>query len=236
MLDTLNNNGTENAAAPETKTVAQPDVALPDGLPPKFWDETAKSVRMDAMIKSYGELERKLGAHPVPDVPESSDDYGIAARNLQLDADAEVNARLHQAGFTQDQARLVYELANEKLMPMLTGIAQDYEAEAQIKHLESHFGGPERWRETSRQLKTWGQANLPGEVFDALTGTRDGVLTLHRMMESGEPGIGAGAGTASSDGERSVKDLMNDPRYWRDRDPAMVEKVRQGFRSLYPET
>ena len=25
-----------------------------------------------------------------------------------------------------------------------------------------------------------------------------------------------------------------DPRYWRDRDPAIIEKVRQGFRQLFP--
>lgn len=236
MLDNHSEDRSDKSSDPEPATIPQPDATLPNGLPSKFWDDAGKTVRMQEMIKSYGELERKLGAQPVPDVPESPDEYDITAQNLQLDADAEVNARLHQAGFTQDQARLVYELANEKLVPMLTGIAQDYEAEAQIERLESHFGGPERWRETSRQLKAWGKANLPGDVFDVLTGTSDGVMTLHRMMGSAEPGIGAGTAATSGGGERSVKDLMNNPRYWRDHDPVMVEKVRQGFRNLYPES
>ena len=215
----------------------QTKATIPDGLPEKFWDETANSVRVDSLIKSYGELERKLGTPTAPDIPDRPDDYEIAVEGSELQADADVNARLHQAGFSRDQARLVYQLANEKLMPLLTGMAEEHQAEAQIEHLQSHFGGPEKWRETSRQLQIWGRANLADDVYEVLSGSEDGVLTLHRLMQSGEPGIGAGAGAgaAGGDSERSVKEMMNDPRYWRHRDPAMVEKVRQGFRALYPE-
>ena len=208
----------------------------PEGLPLKFWDDTTKNVRMGAMIKSYGDLERRLGGQSAPQVPDSPDDYAQALEDLPLQADAEVNARLHQAGFSRDQARMVYELAHEKLAPLLADLAQDYEAKAQVEHLENHFGGADKWRETSRQLKAWGQVNLPAEVFDVLSATREGVLTLHRMMETGEPGIGTGAGTGPGIDETSVKDLMNSPRYWRDRDPTTVEQVRQGFKALYPKS
>jgi hypothetical protein len=34
--------------------------------------------------------------------------------------------------------------------------------------------------------------------------------------------------------EEEVRVLMRDPRYWRDRDPAIVARVREGFRRLYP--
>ena len=30
-----------------------------------------------------------------------------------------------------------------------------------------------------------------------------------------------------------LKNMMRDPRYWRDQDPELVEKVREGFRRLY---
>ena len=219
---------------PEVTPEAEIQATAPEGLPLKFWDDTTRSVRLDAMIKSYGDLERKLGAPAASRVPDSPDDYALALQDLPLQADADINTRLHQAGFSPDQARMVYELANEKLAPLLADLAHDYEAEAHIEHLETHFGGVDKWRETSRQLKAWGQSNLPPQVFEALSATRDGVLTLHRLMETGEPGIGTGAGTGPGIGENSVKDLMNSPRYWRDRDPATVEQVRQGFKALYP--
>ncbi|MEQ8602530.1 MAG: hypothetical protein RIB45_04365 [Marivibrio sp.] len=33
--------------------------------------------------------------------------------------------------------------------------------------------------------------------------------------------------------EESLRRLMRDPRYWRDKDPAVVDQVSQGFRRLY---
>ncbi len=235
MPEVHNENTPQSPAETANQTANEPDATAPEGLPRKFWDETGKNVRIEAMIKSYGDLERRLGGQAAFDVPDSPDDYNVAAQDLQLAADAEVNARLHEAGFSRDQAKVVYQLANEKLLPMFSELAHDYETQAQIERLESHFGGAEKWRETSRQLNAWGQANLPADVFDVLSGTWDGVLTLHRMMETGEPGIGSGAGAGSGADEGSIRDIMNSPRYWRDRDPATVEKVRQGFRSLYPD-
>lgn len=35
--------------------------------------------------------------------------------------------------------------------------------------------------------------------------------------------------------EAALKELMQDPRYWRDSDPEIIERVRQGFASLYPD-
>ena len=35
--------------------------------------------------------------------------------------------------------------------------------------------------------------------------------------------------------EHDLKKLMRDPRYWRDQDPEIVERVRDGFRRLYAE-
>lgn len=33
--------------------------------------------------------------------------------------------------------------------------------------------------------------------------------------------------------EAELKELMRDPRYWRDLDPEIVAKVREGFRTIY---
>lgn len=29
--------------------------------------------------------------------------------------------------------------------------------------------------------------------------------------------------------------MMNDPKYWRDKDPAFIAKVTEGFKNLYAE-
>jgi hypothetical protein len=35
--------------------------------------------------------------------------------------------------------------------------------------------------------------------------------------------------------EKELKNLMRDPRYWRDRDPAILNQVSNGFKRLYPD-
>lgn len=208
----------------------------PAGLPDKFWDDQSGQVRLDALIKSYVELERKLGSLPVRDVPGGPDQYRLTVKNDLLTTDADINRRLHAAGFTQEQAQLVYDLACERLMPMISELASMFEADAQIERLTQQFGGEERWREVARQIDAWGRARLPQRVFEALSTTFEGVVAMHRMMEGEEPGLLRDA-TSSEMGvnENSLKQLMRDPRYWKHQDPAIVEKVREGFRKLYQD-
>lgn len=209
--------------------------ARPAHVPDKFWDAATGEVRVDAVLKSYAELEKKLGGVTTT-IPPSPDAYTIAPKEELLQSNAEVNARLHAAGFSQEQAQVAYDLAAEYLVPMIADVASLFEAENQTERLVRHFGGEPRWREVSRQLDTWAKSNLPAHVFDALKCTADGVLALHQMMVSGEPGLmhdgGQGAGVAS---DQALKQMMRDPRYWRDQDPTFVEQVRSGFRQLYPD-
>ncbi len=58
---------------------------------------------------------------------------------------------------------------------------------------------------------------------------------MERMMSSGEPSLISGnAAGAAGLSEDSLKEMMRDPRYWRDHDPAVVGKVRDGFKKLFP--
>lgn len=231
---------------------ADPRPERPADVPEKFWDAERGGLRTEALLKSYQELERKLGQMlPAPSgeddvealrrlqralgVPETPEDYAIATRHPLVEPDPEVNARLHAAGFTQAQAELVYELAAERLLPAIETAVSELEQAGAAERLAEHFGGPEAFRETARQLKTWGKAKLPEEVFDALAASYDGVLALHQMMQADEPHLGRsdGAGDGRLD-ETGLQAMMRDPRYWRDRDPAFVAEVTEGFRRLYP--
>ncbi len=47
-----------------------------------------------------------------------AEDYEISFSRPGLKADPEVNKRMRQAGFTNSQAQLVYDLAAEKMLPL----------------------------------------------------------------------------------------------------------------------
>ena len=51
--------------APDTSEPAETLTARPAGVPEKFWDREAGAIRTDALLKSYVELERKLGSRLV---------------------------------------------------------------------------------------------------------------------------------------------------------------------------
>ena len=247
---------TTDAFEPDATTgrgPATPAAERPEHIPEKFWDAEAGTVRSEALLKSYVELERKLGRMvPLPDEtddgagmdrllavlgrPATADGYEIAAPHPMVEPDPELNARLHAAGFTQKQAQMVYELAADRLMPMMQGMVDDVEATRQVDRLQHHFGGPEGWRETSRQLRTWATATLPAEVLATLSGSYEGVLALHQMMQAAEPDLlGHDHAGPTEQDEARLHDMMRDPRYWRDRDPEFIGRVTAGFRRIFPD-
>ncbi len=212
------------------------EAACPDGIPAKFWDVARGELRSDALIKSYLELERKLGGTTTEALPASADEYDITCDDEVITSDPAINKRLHEAGFSREQAQLVYDLAKERLTPLVAELATAFEAERQVERLVDHFGGADRWRETSRQISQWGKSRFPESVYQALSTTYEGVVAMYRMMLSDEPGLIAGEPTIDgAPSEASLRQMMRDPRYWRERDPRFVEQVQEGFRRLYPD-
>lgn len=256
MADNLIEIALEDAGAkPAEKKAAPPKTGArgrrPPEVPEKFWDEETGQVRVDALLKSYLELEKRLSrmvALPEDEadeeartrlmralgVPESPDAYAIEPRHPLVTPDPDVNRRLHQAGFTPNQVQLVYDLAAERLLPLIGEAAQMFEAERQLERLKDHFGGEERWARVARELAAWGKSKLPEPVFEALSSTYEGVLALHRMMEKNEPGLLRDAEAAPALGEDELRQMMRDPRYWKKRDPDFVSRVSDGFRRLFP--
>ena len=239
-----------DGGAPTPAIEARP--VRPTGVPEKFWDAESGAVRTEALLKSYVELERKLGSMvPLPTdetdqegharlmralgVPESPAQYQIEPRHELLAPDDEINARLHEAGFTKDQAQLVYDLAADHLVPLLDRTVAELTATRDVERLAAHFGGQAPWRMTAQQIKTWGQANLTPDVFQTLASSYDGVLAIHQMMQAREPAVLSESNGARADlDDAGLARMMRDPRYWRDRDPSFVAQVTEGFRRLYP--
>lgn len=242
--------------SPEPPSGTVPDEAAavrarPAEVPEKFWDPEAGTVRVEALLRSYVELERRLGRSlPQPEGPDDREarerilavlgrparpeDYSIEPPHEAVRPDPELNSRLHAAGFTQQQVQLVYDLAAERLVPALEALAAETEHARELDRLVSHFGGAERWREVAREIKTWGEAHLEPEVLNALAASYQGVLILHRMAQASEPELlGRADRGPSRPDEATLDQMIRDPRYWRDRDPTFIARVTEGFKSLY---
>jgi len=147
-------------------------------------------------------------------VPASPDDYTTRVSHPWLERDAEIDGLLHSAGFNQAQAQLVYDLAAERVIPVLESMARDYERRLGQARMEAHFGGPERFTAIARQVRAWGERHLPKGLFETLTQNPDGIVALHHMMRAGEPRFLAGGKPSVGPNQGELETLVRDPRYW----------------------
>ncbi len=222
----------------------------PDDVPEKFWDADAGILRTEALLKSYVELERKLGTMvPMPNAddpnsrhrlqralgkPESAEDYEIDSPHELITPDPAVNAKLHAAGLSSEQAQLVYNLAAEHLVPIIDDANCKANHEHERLQLAAHFGGEQKWQTIAPQIKTWAQANLTNEVYESLGASSEGVIAIYHMMQAREPNVISEAAIPSPKADQQqLSSMMRDPRYWRDRDPAFVAEVTAGYKQLF---
>ena len=91
-------------------------------------------------------------------------EWEISSPHPLIEPDAELNDRLRAAGFSHDQAQLVYELAAERLLPVISDALGGIEAQRQADRLQQRFGGSETWGRTARQIRSWAQAHLNSGV------------------------------------------------------------------------
>ncbi len=239
---------------PEDRTVeADPTPAMPqrpDDIPEKFWDPATGAVRVETLLKSYAELERRFSRTlPLPNGeddtaarerlleslgrPATPEAYDIRQPHELVPPDPALNAELHAAGFTQQQAQLLYDLAAEHLLPAIDRLVEESRAREQVEVLTHHFGGDEAWRQVSAQLKTWGQTHLEPSVFETLSASADGILAMHEMMKVREPDLVGEMRDLGAVDERMLDEMVRDPRYWRDRDPDFIARVTDGFKRLF---
>ena len=162
--------------------------------------------------------------------------YEIVLHSKFLTIDEEVNKRLKQAGFTNEQAQLVYDLASEIMIPKIKEVIDEFKLYKELSKLENYFGGEERFDEIARQISLWAEKNLPNEIYESLNSTFYGVVALYNMMTSGEPKVmGKSCDTADVITENKLKEMMKDPKYWRDNDKDFIKKINDGFKFLYGE-
>lgn len=205
-------------------------------VPEKFLDENG-DLNTDDLLKSYLALEKKMSEPKSPEfqIPKSAADYKINIKNPLIESDPEINEILFQHGFTNDQVQVVYDLATDKILPLMQEMAADIATDRELQDLEQEFGGPEQFNMIARQISDWGEKNLDATTFEALCKSKNGILTIYRMMQGKleSPLIQGRGKVATFDDEETLKKLMRNPKYWRDQDPELLKRVEDGFKRLY---
>lgn len=240
---------TDNLLIAETTTEETIATDKPATVPDKFWDADKQEIRIDALLNSYLALEKRLSKMvPLPEtdedkkriqkimgLPDSADLYQVNLQSDVIDIDPELNARLHAKGFTNEQVQEIYDLATEKLVPMILEMAAEFQADRELERLVKKFGGAEKWDIISKQLQDFGKKNLPQSAYEGLCCSYDGVMALYNMMKlnSNSPLAKQNGGSFDALDESGLRNMMQSPKYWRDRDPAFIAKVSEGFQRLY---
>lgn len=216
-------------------------VERPDWLPEKF--ETPEQ-----LAHSYSDLERafhsrrdeirnevmeELSAEHDATVPPSPGDYEMTieaeGQSIPLPETPMTNwfrEKAHQFGMGQDQFNeIVAEYMNVEAM---SGPAWEDEAQILGEYADMRLDRVASWAKASLSPQSY-------EVFSSIPASAAMVQTFEELMElNGQPQFNM-MDSGSFQEEISAEDLrnmQNDPRYWKEKDPAFIQKVRAGFNNL----
>lgn len=214
-------------------------------IPDKFLNKDG-SLNEDALLKSYNELEKKIGTMvsvPTSDsdettqrrffraigVPESSDEY---PHNEFFD-DENVRSEFHKIGLTNNQVAKIYNIAEEYLSPVLSEIFSAQQESNAISELRKFFGSDEKMHDALIEIKSFGERFLPADAFNELCASAQGIQGVYKMMQSVEPHVETVTGDIKNLTDDDLRRMMHDPKYWRDHDAEYIRKIENGFKKLY---
>jgi len=216
-----------------------------DQIPEKFLDDNGE-LNTSALIKSYCELEKKMGGMisvPSEDsdentkqkfnhaigVPDSADDYPT---NSLLD-DESVRKKFHEIGLTTKQVEQIYNIAEEFLQPTIKNLFALQSQSNAINELKNFFGSTQKMNDALKEINVFGEKFLPHDAFEELCSTPQGIQGIYKMMQSIEPDVLTDKSVVENLTDEDLRDMMRDPKYWRDQDPEYVRKIENGFKKLY---
>ncbi len=216
-----------------------------NNIPEKF-QNTDGTLNSDALIKSYTELEKKIGTMvsvPSSDadedtrkkfnraigVPENASEYP----KHDLYDDENLREKFFEIGLTSSQVEKIYNIANEFLSPLISDLYSLQNETSAVNELKNFFGGTEKMNDALRAIKTFGEKFLPHDAFQELCATPQGIQSIYKMMQSMEPDIQTDKNETQNLTDSDLRRMMCDPKYWRDNDAEYIRKIENGFKKLY---
>ena len=214
-------------------------------IPEKFLNENGE-LNTSALIKSYCELEKKMGnmvTVPTPDSDETvkqkfnhaigvPDDVKDYPTNSLFD-DESVREKFHEIGLTSSQVEKIYAIAEEFLQPTLKNLFELQNQTNAINELKKFFGDDEKMNNALREINAFGERFLPHDAFDELCSTPQGIQGVYKMMQSMEPDVFTNKNETENLTDDVLRNMMRDPKYWRDHDEEYIRKIENGFKKLY---
>lgn len=214
-------------------------------IPEKFLNEDG-TINTQSLLKSYSELEKKIGTMvsiPSDDsdditrvkfnraigVPEKADEYPI---DPMFD-DEDLRNKFFEIGLTKSQVEKIYKIAEDYLSPIISDLFNVQNETNAIIELKNFFGDEEKMKEAMIAIKSFGEKYLPKDAFDALCATPQGIQSIYKMMQSMEPSVETEKTSSENLTDNELRRMMQDPKYWREQDPEYVRKIENGFKKLY---
>ena len=216
-----------------------------DNIPEKFLN-TDGTLNTSALIKSYTELEKKIGTMiSVPNadsddatrekfnraigVPSSASEYPTH----ELYDDENLREKFFEIGLTNSQVEKIYDIANEFLSPLVSDLFSAQDESCAINELKNFFGDTQKMNDALHAINEFGTRFLPRAAFDELCATPQGIQSVYKMMQSMEPDVQTEKNDTKNLTDSDLRRLMRDPKYWRDGDAEYIRKIENGFKKLY---
>lgn len=214
----------------------------PNNIPEKFWDEKNAVVRIEALLKSYLELEKMFSNQKNnSNILKQSTDANADTENFKIELASDLiavneamNLELLEAGFTGIQIQKVYDIIERKILPEVVEFAGQIYYDNEIQKLNNHFGGEEKFTKIARQIQMWAEKNINSETLNVLASSFQGVVAMYEMMIKSEPMLSDNFNDDDTESSaESLRKMMKDPKYWREQNPDFINKVSEGFKKLY---
>jgi len=232
-------------AATEAPTEERDFVVAEDSQPqrPEWLPE--KYNTGEDLAKAYKELESKLGTkeedirskiieeiqtEAFSERPESSGDYQLPdIVNEEMAVDNELLKwwadHSYENGFSQEE----FNKGIEMYAQAIGGQEPDLDAEA------AKLGDNANDRIQAASMfanKFFPEQAIP--AVERMCESHEGILALEAVMEAMKDGsFTAETQPSAGQSEADLREMMNDPRYYKDRDPHFIKQVTEGFQGLY---
>ena len=145
----------------------------------------------------------------------------------------EIIATLQENKIPDSQIEFLTQLIKEIVLKSVKNIQEKFNSLKELMKLENFFGGEERFNEVSKQITIWATKNLPTDLFNNLNTTYLGVISLYNMMSNDHEQTFINQEFQKDFlTEQDLKSMMQNPKYWRDKDENFIRQIDDGWKYL----